>query len=305
MDEPITRLGTEECWEFLRRHEFGRLAHHLADEVHIAPVNYAVDHDPATGRRSLLFRTAEGSKLLGVVMNPDVAFEVDEIVGESATSIVLRGPGPPARGGRGAPRREPPAPPVGGHGEVERRRGRRHRGQRTTLRALAPLAAHDPGLTGATCRVRCRSHRGGLRGAPLVVRRGEEARVGSRDQLVGRTSSRPRSRSRRGSATTVRGSPWAVSAAATKSLMRTFAGPPISWIRPSGSPTVIGPRRGDDVVGGRSAGCSPWTGAPRRRHGGRLGDAARRTRRTGSRGRSSRGCRDVRISFSWATFARR
>jgi len=91
MDEPITRLGTEECWEFLRTHEFGRLAHHLADEVHIAPVNYAVDHDPATGRRSLLFRTAEGSKLLGVVMNPDVAFEVDEIVGEIATSIVLRG----------------------------------------------------------------------------------------------------------------------------------------------------------------------------------------------------------------------
>jgi uncharacterized protein len=90
MDEPIT-MGTEECWEFLRRHEFGRLAHHLADEVHIAPVNYAVDHDPATGRRSLLFRTAEGSKLLGIVMNPDVAFEVDEIVGERATSIVLRG----------------------------------------------------------------------------------------------------------------------------------------------------------------------------------------------------------------------
>ena len=91
MDEPITSMDTEECWEFLRRHEFGRLAHHLADEVHIAPVNYAVDHDPATGRRSLLFRTAEGSKLLGVVMNPDVAFEVDEIVGERATSIVLRG----------------------------------------------------------------------------------------------------------------------------------------------------------------------------------------------------------------------
>jgi uncharacterized protein len=91
MDEPTTRMGTEECWEFLRRHELGRLAHHLADEVHIAPVNYAVDHDPATGRRSLLFRTAEGSKLLGVVMNPDVAFEVDEIVEERATSIVLRG----------------------------------------------------------------------------------------------------------------------------------------------------------------------------------------------------------------------
>jgi uncharacterized protein len=91
MEDQVTEMGTEECWEFLRRHEFGRLAHHLADEVHIAPVNYAVDHDPASDRRSLLFRTAEGSKLLGVVMNPDVAFEVDEVVGEQATSVIVRG----------------------------------------------------------------------------------------------------------------------------------------------------------------------------------------------------------------------
>ena len=91
MDEPITRMSTSECWDFLRRHELGRLAFHLADEVHITPVNYAVDHDPATDTRSLVFRTAEGSKLLGVVMDPDVAFEVDELVGETATSVVVRG----------------------------------------------------------------------------------------------------------------------------------------------------------------------------------------------------------------------
>ena len=82
MDEPITRMSAPQCWDFLRRHELGRLAFHLADEVHIVPVNYAVDHDPASDRRSLLFRTAEGSKLLGVVMNADVAFEVDELVEE-------------------------------------------------------------------------------------------------------------------------------------------------------------------------------------------------------------------------------
>ena len=91
MDEPITRLSTEQCWDFLRRHELGRLAYHLADEVHIVPINYAVDRDPVGGRRSLLFRTAEGSKLLGVVMNADVAFEVDELEGEHATSVILRG----------------------------------------------------------------------------------------------------------------------------------------------------------------------------------------------------------------------
>ena len=61
------------------------MAFHLADQVHIAPINYAVDDDV------LLFRTAEGSKLLGVVMNPDVAFEIDEYSDEEAISVILRG----------------------------------------------------------------------------------------------------------------------------------------------------------------------------------------------------------------------
>jgi nitroimidazol reductase NimA-like FMN-containing flavoprotein (pyridoxamine 5'-phosphate oxidase superfamily) len=93
MDDPITRMSPDECWAFLRQQELGRLAYHLADEVHIVPVNYAVDHDPLTGVHSLLFRTAEGSKLLGVVMNADVAFEVDELDGEQATSVIVRGRG--------------------------------------------------------------------------------------------------------------------------------------------------------------------------------------------------------------------
>lgn len=84
-DEPFTELTLEECWEMLRRHELGRLAFHLADEVHITPVNYAVDED------TLLFRTAEGSKLLAVVMNADVAFEIDEHDEHTACSVILRG----------------------------------------------------------------------------------------------------------------------------------------------------------------------------------------------------------------------
>lgn len=87
-ESPFTVLDESQCWEFLRRHEFGRFAFHLADEVHIVPVNYAVE--PGSEEK-LLFRTAEGSKLLGVVMNPDVAFEVDEHDDEQATSIILRG----------------------------------------------------------------------------------------------------------------------------------------------------------------------------------------------------------------------
>ncbi|QFG69880.1 pyridoxamine 5'-phosphate oxidase family protein [Ornithinimicrobium pratense] len=80
-------LDEQACWTRLANAEFGRLAYHLADEVHIAPVNYAVREG------SIFFRTAEGSKLLGVVMNEDVAFEIDHIVDdeEVAWSVVARG----------------------------------------------------------------------------------------------------------------------------------------------------------------------------------------------------------------------
>jgi nitroimidazol reductase NimA-like FMN-containing flavoprotein (pyridoxamine 5'-phosphate oxidase superfamily) len=80
-------LSEDECWARLQTNEFGRMAYHLADEVHIAPVNYAV-----SGRR-IVFRTSEGSKLLGVVMNEDVAFEIDRIEDEdeNAWSIIARG----------------------------------------------------------------------------------------------------------------------------------------------------------------------------------------------------------------------
>jgi nitroimidazol reductase NimA-like FMN-containing flavoprotein (pyridoxamine 5'-phosphate oxidase superfamily) len=83
--DAVVALPEEDAWEFLRTHQLGRLAFHLLGEVHIAPVNYAV----TDGR--VVFRTAPGSKLLGVVMNDDVAFEVDEVGQDSATSVVARG----------------------------------------------------------------------------------------------------------------------------------------------------------------------------------------------------------------------
>jgi nitroimidazol reductase NimA-like FMN-containing flavoprotein (pyridoxamine 5'-phosphate oxidase superfamily) len=81
----INELTTDECWAALRKDEFGRLAYRLGDEVHIAPLNYAVDGS------TLLFRTAEGSKLLGIVMSPEVAFEIDSYDDELATSVIVRG----------------------------------------------------------------------------------------------------------------------------------------------------------------------------------------------------------------------
>jgi nitroimidazol reductase NimA-like FMN-containing flavoprotein (pyridoxamine 5'-phosphate oxidase superfamily) len=89
MDEVVTVLSTEECWETLRGEEFGRLAYVLGDEVDIVPVNYAVD-DPAQGP-SLLFRTAEGSKLLAVLLHPQVVFEIDRYDEKEASSVIVRG----------------------------------------------------------------------------------------------------------------------------------------------------------------------------------------------------------------------
>src|SRR5687767_14260754 len=82
-DQIVTELTSDECWEMLRGEEFGRLAYRLVDEVHITPINYAVDGG------SLLFRTAEGNKLLAVVMGSEVAFEIDRYGETSARSVVV------------------------------------------------------------------------------------------------------------------------------------------------------------------------------------------------------------------------
>lgn len=86
----VVELTTDECWEQLREHEFGRLGFRIVDEQHITPINYAVDRDP-TGRETLLFRTAPGGKLFAVELGAEVAFEIDDFSGETAMSVVVRG----------------------------------------------------------------------------------------------------------------------------------------------------------------------------------------------------------------------
>lgn len=84
-DDRTHELTDEECWTMLREESLGRLAFRLVDEVHITPVNFAVDGS------SLLFLTAEGNKLLAVVMGSQVALEVDRHDESSARSVVVRG----------------------------------------------------------------------------------------------------------------------------------------------------------------------------------------------------------------------
>ncbi len=84
-EQPVIELDTAECWRLLDSAELGRLALAPAGKVDIFPVNFAV-HDGA-----LYFRTAPGTKLFELSVNPDVAFEIDGWDATSAFSVVIKG----------------------------------------------------------------------------------------------------------------------------------------------------------------------------------------------------------------------
>jgi hypothetical protein len=83
----ITILESNECWELLRSSEVGRLAMWVDDQIDIFPVNFVVDHG------SIVFRTAEGTKLAAAVSDHAVAFEVDGYDPDAgdAWSVVVKG----------------------------------------------------------------------------------------------------------------------------------------------------------------------------------------------------------------------
>lgn len=83
--DPVAALSDGECWERLGQHELGRIVTHIGNVIDIFPVNYVVD------REALVFRTAEGSKLLELTVNDDVLFEVDDHGETEAWSVVVRG----------------------------------------------------------------------------------------------------------------------------------------------------------------------------------------------------------------------
>jgi uncharacterized protein len=85
--EGISTLEHHECWALLRDAEVGRLAVAISNHPDIFPVNFVVDHG------TVVFRTAEGTKLAAAVLGQAVAFEVDgyEPASGDAWSVVLKG----------------------------------------------------------------------------------------------------------------------------------------------------------------------------------------------------------------------
>jgi len=86
-DSGVNVLGEDECWRLLRTADVGRLAVVLTGEPEIFPVNFVVDG------HTLVFRTAEGTKLFAVTASSRVAFESDgyDPASSEAWSVVVKG----------------------------------------------------------------------------------------------------------------------------------------------------------------------------------------------------------------------
>ncbi len=81
----MTRLSGPEAWDLLRSAPVGRLATVIDRQPDIFPVNFIVEDS------AVIFRTAEGSKLLQVTINARVAFQADEWVTDTGWSVVVKG----------------------------------------------------------------------------------------------------------------------------------------------------------------------------------------------------------------------
>jgi nitroimidazol reductase NimA-like FMN-containing flavoprotein (pyridoxamine 5'-phosphate oxidase superfamily) len=81
-------LDREECLRLLAAHNFGRLAVAMDAPV-IRPVNYFFDERS----QSVVFRTAEGSKLHALLIAANAAFEIDGIdeAARMAWSVIIVG----------------------------------------------------------------------------------------------------------------------------------------------------------------------------------------------------------------------
>ncbi len=84
-EDAVIRLDEETSWRRLGTQALGRLVTRVGDVLDIFPVNHVVDG------RSIVFRTAEGSKLFELTVNDEVLFEVDDYTDDEAWSVVVRG----------------------------------------------------------------------------------------------------------------------------------------------------------------------------------------------------------------------
>ncbi len=84
-DRPVTILPESECWQLLSGAPLGRLVTSADGVPEIFPVNFVVQ------RRTVLFRTAEGAKLVSSAINKQVLFEADDYGASEGWSVIVKG----------------------------------------------------------------------------------------------------------------------------------------------------------------------------------------------------------------------
>jgi len=83
--EPVTILSASESWDLLASVALGRLVTSVEGQPEIFPVNFVVQ------RRTVLFRTAEGTKLVSAAINKGVLFEADDHGAAEGWSVIVKG----------------------------------------------------------------------------------------------------------------------------------------------------------------------------------------------------------------------
>ncbi len=83
--QPVSILPESECWELMSTVALGRLVTAADGWPEVFPVNFAVQD------RTILFRTAEGTKLVSAAINDKVLFEVDQHDPEGGWSVIVKG----------------------------------------------------------------------------------------------------------------------------------------------------------------------------------------------------------------------
>jgi nitroimidazol reductase NimA-like FMN-containing flavoprotein (pyridoxamine 5'-phosphate oxidase superfamily) len=84
-DSGVTILPVHECWDLLSGAALGRLVTSVDGQPEIFPVNYVVQH------HTVLFRTAEGTKLVSAAINNNVLFEADDHNVAEGWSVIVKG----------------------------------------------------------------------------------------------------------------------------------------------------------------------------------------------------------------------
>ncbi|WP_421843051.1 pyridoxamine 5'-phosphate oxidase family protein [Mycobacterium sp.] len=83
--DPVIVLSASESWQLLSSVSLGRLVTSVDGRPKIFPVNFAVQN------RTVLFRTAEGTKLVSAAINNQVLFEADDYDDAGGWSVIVEG----------------------------------------------------------------------------------------------------------------------------------------------------------------------------------------------------------------------